>query len=408
MAAGNETLASLETVLKTKYDQKKINLIAYEDDYVLSTIAKDTKFGGNNSRVTLQYGAPQGGSIDITEALANQTSSEFAGFLLTRARDYHVCTIDSEAMLAGEGEENTVLNALDVAMDGGMRMIKRSLEIGVYGDGTGTRGIIKSTTTLTTAVAELKDETSVVNFEVGMKVYFANPTGPALRDGGAFLTVTAVDRNTGKVTFDAALNTITGIALGDLMVRKGDFNKHIKGLAAWLPLVDPTPGESFFGVDRSVDRTRLAGVFYDGAGGDKADTLQRALIRLSREGGKDKKRVGVVNLTDLGEIAITLGSKAQYRPADNSKGDIGFDSLDIATPRGVFRLYGSLMVPSGEFYILQTDTWVLKSIKGAPHIVDDDGRTLLRSATSDAVSWRLRYYAQLGCNAPGWNLHGKF
>lgn len=408
MAAGNETLTTLSNVLKTKYDQKRINIMAYEDDYFLSTVRKDTKFGGNNARITLRYGSPQGGSNDITKAIANKTSSTDAGFLLTRAHDYHVCSMDAEAMLAGEGEENTVLNALDSSMDGGMRMIRTSLEVGVYGDGTGKRGNIDLTTVLTGTVITLADPTSIVNFEKDMKIAFFNPTGPAIRNAGATLTITACDRDNGKITVSAAINTVTGTTNGDGIVRDGDFNTHIKGLSGWLPLVPPTAGDNWFGVDRSDDTTRKAGVRWAGGGAQKVETLVKATVRLSREGGKDGKRIGLLNIEDLGDLAIGLGAKAEYDPVKTIDGTFGFQSLKINTPRGTLPLYGSLRVTKGEFYILQPDTWVLKSIKGAPHVVDDDGVTMLREPNSDAVTWRLRYFAQLGCEAPGWNLHGTF
>src|SRR5678815_3965152 len=135
MTLGNETVASLENVLKTKYHDK-CHLMAYEDDWFLQNVKKDTKFGGNDCRISLRYGAPQGGSATFQDAYDGQTSSASAGFFLTRAKDYHLCSIDAEALLAGEGAENTVLNAMDAAMEGGTKMIGRSLEIGCYGDGS--------------------------------------------------------------------------------------------------------------------------------------------------------------------------------------------------------------------------------------------------------------------------------
>jgi len=406
MAAGNETLTTLANVLKTKYDEKKVVQMAYENDWFLQNVRKDKNFGGNNSRITLRYGDPQGGSALLATAILNQTSSENAGFLLIRAKDYHVCSIDAEAMLAGKGDENTVLDALDAAMEGGTRMIGRSLEIGCYGDGTGARGTIDSTVTGTTLT--LAEPNDIVNFEVGMKIQFANPTGPALRDSGEELTISAIDRDDGSMTVSANLNTIIGLTAGDLIVRSGDLSAVIKGVRAWLPWTRPTGGDNFFGQDRSTDATRLAGVIYDGAGGQKVETIVKAVTRLSREGGVHGKRVGLLHIEDMSDIAIGLGAKVEYEPVKNTEGTFGFESLTIKTPRGNLRLYGSINVPKGTFFILQMDTWVLKSIKSAPHIVDDDGITMLRGATTDSVTWRMRYYAQLGCTAPGYNLHGRF
>lgn len=405
MAVGAETIDTVANVLKTKYHDK-CHIMAYEEDWFLQNVKKDTNFGGNDMRISLRFGAPQGGSHTFADADDGQTSSESAAFFLTRAKDYHLCKIDAEALLAGQGSENTVLNTMDSAMEGGTKMIGHSLALGVYGDGSGKRGVIDASTTLSGPTLVLDNVSDVINFDRQMRVQLVDPATLTLRDSGAYLTVIGVDRDTGEITLDDNIDTISGAAHGDLVIRKGDLNKAIKGLSAWLPLDRTDLDTLFFQQDRSLDKTRLAGVIFDGEGNDKRDTLVRALVRLSREGGKDKNRVGLVNIETLGELAIELGGKAEYRPAENSKGVVGFDTLMINTPRGVFKLIGSLFVHPDEFYILEMSTWVLKSIKKAPHIVDDDGKTVVRLAGEDSIGWRLRYMAQLGCDAPGWNLHG--
>lgn len=404
MAAGNATLTTLSNVLKTRFE-KKLQIMSYEDDHFLTNVAKATDFGGKDYRQSLRYGSPQGGSSVLATAIANKTSSEDVGFLVTRVRDYHVCSIDAEAMFAGQGDENTVIDAMDGEMEGGLRMIGRSLQIGVWGDGSGRRGAIDATVTGTTLT--LSDPNEIVNFEVDMKIQFVHPATLTNRAGGP-LTITSVDRDNGSMVVSANLNTITSLTAGDYIVRDGDTGVMMKGLAAWLPLVKPTGGDNFFGVNRSVDSTRLAGVIFDGAEAQKSETLIKAVVRLSREGGTHAKRVGYLHLDDLADIAIGLGAKAEYMPAKDSEGVIGFASLMIHTPRGPLKLYSSLNCKKGEFFILQMDTWKLKTLKKAPHIVDDDGQTVVRGATTDDVTWRLRYWGNLVCNAPGWNCHGTF
>lgn len=404
MAAGNATLATLSNVLKTRYE-KKVQVMSYEDDHFLMNVPKETNFGGNNNRISLRYGSPQGGSSSLSTAINNKTSSNDAAFLLTRAKDYYVCSIDAEAMLAGQGDENTVLEALDGEMEGGTRMIGRSLQIGCWGDGSGRRGAINSTVAGTTLT--LSDPNEIINFEPEMKIQFVNPIAGTNRAGGP-LTVVSVDRDNGAMVVSANLNTITGITAGDWVVRDGDTGVMIKGLRSWLPFSRPIGGDNFFGQDRSKDVTRLAGVIWNGAGAQKSETLIKAVVRLSREGGVHKNRVGYLHLDDLADIAIGLGSKAAYTPASNGDGSIGYQSLDIMTPRGPLKLYASLNCQKGEFFILQLDTWKLKTLKKAPHIVEDDGLTMVRGTSTDDVTWRLRYYGNLGCNAPGWNLHGLF
>ena len=413
MAAGVATVTALTNILKTKYDQRKLNVMAYEEDPLLALMKKkaDTNFGGNNARVTLRYGSPQGGSNNFTQALNNKSTSLDAGFLLTRAKDYHISGIDGETLEAGEGNENTILDAVKGEMDGSMRMIRRSLEIGVYGNGGGARGRISSTSDVATTTITLSDPNQIVNFEKGMTIQTgsADGTSGALRNSGATLTISALDRDAGTITASAAWDTVTGTVANDYIFRAGDFGTHIKGLSAWLPLAAPTSGDSFFGVDRSVDTTRLAGIRYTAsAGSSKEQTLIKATARLAREMAKPD--MALVNVSDLSDIALSLGTRIKYEPKSSSDGVFGFQAIQIVTPtlKQPLSLMGTINVPTGEFYILQSDTWVLKSAGGAPHIDMGDGLRMARDASSDSYTWRLRYYAQLGCEAPGWNLHGTF
>src|SRR5579864_7320787 len=118
MSSGDATVAALTQILKTKYDQKVFYQLYYRKAPFVGQMRKDEKFGGNNARITLRYGAPQGGSCTFANAQANKTSSADVGFLLTRARDYQISGITGEALAAAEGDENTIYNGLKGEMEG--------------------------------------------------------------------------------------------------------------------------------------------------------------------------------------------------------------------------------------------------------------------------------------------------
>lgn len=406
-----ENLTSVAKVLTSRFE-KRMEVFVYEDDAFVSQVKNDTNFGANDTRISLRYGDPQGGSANYQKARSNRTGTANVGFVLTRVKDYHTCELDSETLAAGKGAENTVLDVMDGQMDGAMRMIKRSFQIGVWGNGRGVRGTINATVAGTTLT--LADPTKIVNFEVGMKIYFADPaatiaqlvSGAGLRDSGEALTITAIAED-GSMTVSANLNTIAGLTAADEIIREGDAGVMISGLAAWLPLTAPSSA-LFFGVDRTAHTERLGGVRYTGGGAPKLETLARANVRVARN-NPNGKRTAFVNYEDYADIVISLGTKAIVEPMKSSKGEWGFESIKIATPRGFLPLVGSIDCPKGEFYILQLDTWVIKSLGKLPHYAEDDGQRVRRDDTaSDSIFWTLRYWAQLGCHAPGWNLHGTF
>ena len=67
---------------------------------------------------------------------------------------------------------------------------------------------------------------------------------------------------------------IADIANGDFLVGEGDFtNLVFNGLQDWAPIT-VAPTDNFLGVNRSKDRERLAGIFYDGS----TKTIRNAAI----------------------------------------------------------------------------------------------------------------------------------
>lgn len=402
MAVGNATLTTLDNVLKTQFESK-LPILAYAEDPFLAKIKKNTKFTGRKLRLSLRYGSPQGGSNTIGTAITNKTSSSDAAFELTRAKDYHVGGIDGDAIV--DDSEGSIIDTLKGEMDGNTRMIRRSLEIGVYGNGGGARGKLDGTLAVAnTGPFVLTDPRQIVNFEVGMKIMTssADGTSGAIR-GGTAATIASLDRDLGTITFAANLDsTVTTPGTGDYLFREGDFGLAIKGLGAWLPTTAPG-ATAFFGQDRSVDVTRLGGIRFTGTG-PMEQVAVKALARVTREGGKPDTLL--MNAEEWADLALSVGSRGTIEMSKTKDGMFGFDSLKLMGPARSVDIMGSINVARGRFYLLQTDTWVLASKGACPHIASDDGLRALRDATGDGVTWRLRYYAQLGCTAPGWNLVG--
>lgn len=408
ITAGDATVSALQNILKTKYDQRKLYQLTYPDCAFLGRIRKDEKFGGNNARITLRYGAPQGGSADFATAQGNKTTSTDAGFLLTRAKEYHIAGITGEALLAAEGDENTLLNGVKAEMEGAMRNFRRSISISLYRNGGGQRGVISASSNVATTTITLATSSDVVMYEVGMWVNLAidDGTGGAGVETGR-VQITAINRDTGALTASANWNTITGAAVGQFIFRQADYGVMVKGLSGWLPAVAPVGGDNWFGVDRSADTTRLAGVRFAAAvGAAKEDTLIDCSARLGREGATPD--AVYMNNLDRADIVKGLMGKAVYEMTKSTDGSIGYKALLLEGDKGPLKVYADPNCPQGQFFMLQEDTWVLKSIKGCPHIIDEDGNKMLREAAADGFEWRLRALFQLGCEAPGFNAHGTF
>jgi hypothetical protein len=410
MPAGDATIAALTNVLKTRYDQKVFHQLFYRKAPLVGLIDKDEQFGGNNARISLRYGAPQGGSYVYAVAQANVTSSSDVGFLLTRSKDYQVSGITGEALAAGDGDANTIYNTLRGEMEGSMRNLNRSIQIGSWRNGGGQRSQGNGTYSVAGATATLLQAADITGFEVNMRCDFAADDG--YNNGGALagvrgngpLTIQSIDRTLGTITFTANVNTLTGVTNNDFIFRQGDYSLGPAGVLRWIPPVAPVTGDNHFGVDRSVDTVRLAGIRYSGAGGNKEETLIDAAELAGREGAEEV--TAFLNNLDRADIIKSLGSKAIYEPSVSTDGDIGYRALNIEGPDGTIKVYSDVNVPRGRFFLLDMETWILKSAKGVPRILDDDGLKMLRESNNDGYQWRMGGYYNYGCEAPGYNLAG--
>jgi hypothetical protein len=182
---------------------------------------------------------------------------------------------------------------------------------------------------------------------------------------------------------------------------KGDNNAKISGLLAWLPTSAPGNTDSFYGVTRSADSVRLAGVRYDGS----AQSIEEAAIDASaltaREGGKSE--IGITNYTSYSALEKALGAKVQYVEF-KGPAEIAFQGIRINGSKGPIRIFADRNCPGVRMFLLQMNTWELESLGEAPQILKyGDGLEMLRVSNADAGEVRVGYYANLGCNGPGWN-----
>lgn len=390
--------------LKAYYSNQKVENMTYKDYPFYAMLTKKKDFFGKNYPLPIQIGNPQGRSHTFAKAKANQTSSVYKDFTLTRVKDYSLATVDNETAEASENDKGAFLKALTNEIESAIRSSASSMASMAYGDGSGCIGVIGSTTNVATATLTLATADDVVNYEVGKTLVFAPArSSGALRNSGSSLTVLAVNRSAGVLTLSAAINTVTGTVAGDFIFIDGDRNLSVAGLAAWLPVTAPTSGDNFFGVDRSVDPTRLAGVRFDGSALSIEEALVKGLTLCNREGGNPK--VVFMNYTDWSNLELALGSKVQYMVTEAfGRADIGFQGIQVKTNKGVANCVADPFCPQGTAYGLTMESLALYSLKEPIRILDLDGNKILRTSDADAVELRVGGYFQLGCNAPGHNV----
>ena len=397
-------LVSFSAALKQHYPDWKIENLVYQSNPFMALVPKYEQFGGDVLKMPLVYGNPQNRSATFSTANGQSSTSALKAFLLTRSSDYSIAEISNEVILASEGDANAFLRAATVEIDGALHALGRSIATKLFRSGSGSIGKA-ATVTGTGTIITLATVEDVVNFEVGMTLQASTADGGgAVRAGSA--VVSAVDRINGIVTLASAL--ITGLAGNDFIFVAGDYDLAIKGMDAWLPYSDRVTklGSAFFSVTRSADATRLGGLVYDGTALPIEEALINSLALVGREGGNPD--YVFMNFADWSNLVKALGSKVQYVDVKaGAEGAVGFTGIMVNGPRGVVKVIPDMNCPKGDAYVVQLNTWQLASLKKAVNLFDTDGLRMLRSSSADSLQIRCFSYAQLGCSAPGFNMHLK-
>lgn len=398
-----QTLSNFDALLKEYYTTEKIHDLTYRDFPFFAMLDKTENFVGDVMPIPVVYGNSQGRSATFATAQTNSGNVPSAKFLLTRVSDYEVLTIDNEVIEASKGNEGAFLEAEQSEIDGGFNALTHSLATALMRNGSGSIGQI-SNASPTTSIT-LSDTDDIVNFEVGMvlQVSTADGTG-SLKTGTT--AVTDVNRNTGVLTVATSLATFTAAgAAADYIFVQGDHAAKVSGLEAWIPSSDPS-ATTFFGVDRTADITRLSGLRYDGSSLSIEEALIVAIAKQCREGGRPD--VCFLNYTYWSQLEKELHSRltrvmVTVTGRDVPEG-INFPAIRLNGPKGPVDVIADQTVKGAVAWLLQMNTWKWYGLGMTPRIETGDGLSKLRRSAADGIEIRMKYYGNLGCRAPGYNM----
>jgi len=171
-----------------------------------------------------------------------------------------------------------------------------------------------------------------------------------------------------------------------------------------VPATDPSPTDSFWGVNRSSDPTRLAGLRYDATSYSIEEGMTNALAFLNREGGRPD--LCIMDFASYAALVNSLGAKVQYVEVKHDEVDVAFEGVRFHSAYGYVTVLADRSCPPQTAYVLTTDTWKLRSLGKVPHILTYgiEGLEGLRVGNSDALEVRIGHYGNLVCSAPGLNM----
>lgn len=411
------TTSAIAYALKTVYSPKAVANAVYKDNPLFALMRKEGGFSGASHIHAVRYRDSLARSPTFAtaqgRAAANGASASPGGdqgftkgvqFIVTRRKEYQIYTLEQEAILAGRDDRGSLIRTLSTEVDSALNNMNRTMGVALYGDGSGSLGQLTNVSGTTFTVGD-----SIVNFEVGMEIVASTGSTKTaiLRNSATGQYITSINRAAG--TFVVNANTDT-CATGDWLFVKGDRQTaaitantdylKVSGLDAWNPVTSPSASESFYGVDRSIDATRLAGHRKDISTLQPEEGYIVALADLAREGANPSHIF--TSFADEKNLKLALGSKVDTEYS--TVGDVGFESIRVRGPKGSVKLYADVNAPVGYARILQLDTWALKHLGDLINVADMDGSTLHREYQADRFEGRMSFYGNVVCYNPSANM----
>lgn len=388
-------------ILKEYYTNQRVTQLTYKDAPLYALLSKKKDFFGDSYPLPMRVTNPQGASNTFSNAQAQKTASNYKKFSLTRVKDYSLASIATEAMLASENNAGAFLQLATAEIDGAFDTMARRTGWALYGDGSGAIGsIVAEPSVASTTTVTFNNVEDIVKIEVGQTIQFRS--GATVRTFDGTITsglVSAVNRDTGAFTIDVAYTGSGDIAANDTCNVVGDYNAKVSGLAAWIPSTAPS-NTPFFGVDRSIDSTRLGGVRISSSGKPIEEALIDGARRIGREGLGNPKHV-FCGFSKYAALDKSLGSKVRYN--DVTVAGISFKGIEVSGPKGTMTVIPDRDCPENRMYLLDMSTWAYHSLKEPIMLLDQDGNKMLREASADSMEVRVGSYSQLGCVSPGAN-----
>lgn len=392
--------ASADHVLKELYPNKT-SILTYQDHPLLAMIPKDTGYAGRVQVIDALYAETQGRSSDFASATAG--SSQGVNFKYSTVEDYCRVQIPRKLLLEATGK-GAIVDLFQMEVDSGFRSLGNSMALSLYGTGSGRLGQI-ATGGISTNTITLAQPNDVINFDKGMTIVLSTADGGGTVKAGTGL-IDAVDRDNGRITLTQNVTTAIATAAAlDYIFAVGDYDNKMTGIRGWIP--DNTPSATlFFGVNRTLDPTRLAGVRFNGVNYNHEEALIRGIQRYRRE-RQPMIDVIMMHPDDVGALVALLGTRKSYvdMEADTPDGSIGFRALLLQTGSGAVKVVEDADCPKGRALGLYMKAWKLHSTGQAPEIFQDDGLKMLRVANADSYEVRIGYYAQVACTMPSANIN---
>jgi len=370
-----------------------------------------------------------GRSANFGNAQSYQTAPVTVEFNVTRVKNYSLATLTGDFLRASAQSVGAFMPGAELNVKAAFQSIGNDLAHDIFSDGSGVRGTYGlGSGSISTGVITLDSLSQVYQFAVGMALVSFSISGltPTQSTGAAIGYVIAVDTSAGTVTVSATQGGAAGTPSSwstsfPYLAQIGDVNfvsnglssanmLKVAGMAAWIPSSAPGGSDNFFGVNRSVSPTKLAGLRFNGTGESIQDALIDAVNQLAAQGSEagdpDFIFINPVSYQTLVKQLTSQGVYQMVKAKINEDVSISFKALVLPTANGEISILQDRNVPSQSAYVVTLKTWKLRTLGKCPQFLTYPGfydQLGIPVPGDDAIQLQIGYYGNLTCNAPGAN-----
>lgn len=363
-------------MLKTFYAKEGLVNLLYRNDPLLKDIKKE-RVEGKQANFSALYS--RGGAVSANYTKAKElakTTAQAKEFQVVPGQLFSACVFNNKELLASKSLRGAYINVASAKFFANAESFRKTLAVALYGTGHGELFTVASNQadiTAGTAATVTFPRHAIMGIDIGSEIEFKATPSTAATASTPTGTVTAINGTTVTImpkvggTIASTVACIAGCSdstgAGLLPV----------GLAGWLPKTAPSSGESFFGVDRSIARDRLAGTYINGNGQAKYKTIEDGILALRAMGSLCDKIV--MNDEDYLDMAREIEAKTYFTKANGgegkSKANVGYKDFGFSVSTNwLENVIDSPYCPKGTAYILDSGTIELWTLTNAEKVAD--------------------------------------
>ena len=383
MTAVAGSTISVAYIYKHRYSDRQATEIALRDHPTFFAIPKEGNLDGIDFNYNITTGNPQG--ISNTFAAAQSAAETLKGVqpAAVPLTKYGDLVLDGPSMMRARGGRASFYDLITRSQDGILDELGADIAFNLQRDTSGMRGRRASISGNVVTLTNVRD---VEHFKRGMTIVASTSSvGSSVRSGTS--KVVGLNRTNKTITLDDQ-STITGFADNDYLFRSGATGQTgIEGMDTCTPLAVPTAGDSFRGFDRSVDAEALAGSRIDDTSRYPEEIIGDIAVEVSIIGKKCES--ACVFPSTFQAMVKRLGAKVEFMPGATV--EVGFEYIVLITAGGQLKVMSDPDTDYSRVRLWRNDTHCIKHMDELVHLIRDDGRPNLRTATTDGLETRARF-----------------